>query len=1739
MEDPDWNQVQVDKYPDSPWLHKPPSEKALQDYLPDLVFRSSEVRDSAAFVTDIQKRTLFGHPSRVTPIKPGPQEYIFAPSELSPAPAPTILELKPPGPLPTDPPPPNKFMYPQAPTFTLRKTDVYQRGYAYTAPYYLSSKDADHARMMRVVLPPQLSPRLSNGKYEHDPVPNCVQMVPGVPFAFEIDGDPDELHTIGAIHTFESLRHEPEFWDIYKDTVLVAKGLRGCRPAGNTDTVFPISDYPLKPNDRSPTDLPSGSKEGSFNLANTLLKGIGKGVVLPAAQVDTPEFRGQLCTVLQALSRLRRLILQKTVTKLEYDATEFNSEDMNIVGYGGLEPNNGTSCQTNFSGNWKSIAKTLGISGAPHTDSGDEDTRKTHVMVFFDLPPDSDPGAFLLARAGLYLRELNTWAVHIIFDGVDVHAGIGTETSLSKDEFRKWVETELETAWNHSFLSRIVVVQYAMRTAHNRDTHMSMTPSVRFGNIGPELPTGLRDFATHGQEILGGQEPWANRMGREIIFGFWNQLQLCNLDLDVDIDHLMQSITFKNSAGEQVHLKPLPFHPVKDAEMIARKRGHFEYLRQRYLKMRLYIEKWRFIQFRKALVSEPHDPTGAPDRSFVQWPSRSSISTAPQENATALFNADFEGQVVKILDRIRVGNECCFRVLTDNAEDGPQLIHQNDARLPTQMVQRFLASEIQKVTSVPILDLHRTDSTNQDVGPVEPGPSSVENTKQIEELATERNMNSTHPMTERDVPAPNPQENVNSDHSMPERDNTPPAPNPQDDDPEHDPEYEIEKIVDVAHNAAGTWYSCKFVGYAEEEWTHANELNNCDALLKEFYASLAGADSHEETESESETDRPKRKKKKPNPRKQAIPNPSKKRKQKSTYFSGLSLDNTEHLAALMSSDRLALEVKHVQDNRPTQGRASTAFFSALASPMLIPNILELCYSQSQKLTTLEHVIDNNQSSQLEIATAEFTKLTSSAAVLTQTPTFERVTGLLTRVLRWTSARAHIVVYRWCASTGPNTIKDLFELHRTKGFNGFKENRALGLVVDHVVQHVCDAMKRNPTKHITPSPHHGPFGPIVLGDLTHIPGGLYGLLDKGGKQHNIAPIKLPDPARVNLYAACQTCLLEVFRKAIIMPALRACETMHASSNNRSRTDSDDGIICRAICRGAVLDCIVDVCQDDGILASSVIDTVIDSPWLAFPISRSDRLGAALQNRTDLTLAPLKEWLSEQCDNDPQIREHSKGLGDEIHSVLLEMTAGQPHPDTIERLGNSAATKPPTRSKMSGGRTRRVAGYIRPDLEVIVPTGTTPRFTLVGLVIREALNLSRGLEPGDVHLRRLLQGHHATQSMAGHGPMAERNPDHLNPRREFNHYTMLFKEHLSPIQLTSPVGLSNALSWFGTGQGFVTEQFLNSLRPSGGFFKDDANGMVQQFQNVISQNQMLSIPMQFDNSRAWGRQPNPALLAQPTKKNTGKQRSATFTPKRKRGGGGGEAPKDKLTLHEKFDPLYAEAVQTGWTKHLGTIAGKDPMKAQKDELPTWASTVKLMSDLEIPAFKTGLTAMQLVNTLAFSHVVRMPTVMEMADWIAENKDLGAVTGLEFLGFRTSTRDQIRASYICFHHFLEHFLIQEDRDLLGFHPPFTEHVLCKIPRWNQMLKSDKSATLEEIAAQLGSLPWKSGQNLTDATSLPLPVVVNRVDLENALKQEDEAEAEEPSESLQANTELQAESGQSSSLGMGRLIEARMSDI
>ncbi|KAJ7477495.1 hypothetical protein FB451DRAFT_1338790 [Mycena latifolia] len=304
-----------------------------------------------------------------------------------------------------------------------------------------------------------------------------------------------------------------------------------------------------------------------------------------------------------------------------------------------------------------------------------------------------------------------------------------------------------------------------------------------------------------------------------------------------------------------------------------------------------------------------------------------------------------------------------------------------------------------------------------------------------------------------------------------------------------------------------------------------------------------------------------------------------------------------------------------------------------------------------------------------------------------------------------------------------------------------------------------------------------------------------------------------------------------------------------------------------------------------------------------------------------------------------------------------------------------------------------------------------------------------------------------------------------------------QHFPGLKLTGPIGLSNTLSWFGTGQGAGTERFLNHLNPMGGFFAADLETMVQNFDSIILHNAQSPDIIQFDNQKAWGNQPNPELAAQPTIKRTE------------------DGPKEKHTLTHKFSPYFAEDVQTKWRAHLGDLADQDPGN-YTGNLPTWASTIRLISELGIPSFKTGLTAMQLVNTLVFSKVVQMPSVVEMAKWIADNPSLRAVAGLKALGFHANTRDQIQGSYICFHNCLAKYLTANDRDTLGFHPPFTEHLLCKIPRWEKYLEAEHAPTLTQIAASMGIVNWTAGNDLTDARAIPFPMTATRDDLQAALR-------------------------------------------
>lgn len=142
---------------------------------------------------------------------------------------------------------------------------------------------------------------------------------------------------------------------------------------------------------------------------------------------------------------------------------------------------------------------------------------------------------------------------------------------------------------------------YPAAAATQRSAAMNMTPAQTFGNFAAAQPhkKSQTTFSTHGQVALGNKEAWANRLGREMVFSLWNQLQLCNLDLNLRPNELLQQISFTASDGNEIQLKPFAYDPVQDSDKIKLWNGYYKWYQLQCDSMNLSIVKHHFVQRRR------------------------------------------------------------------------------------------------------------------------------------------------------------------------------------------------------------------------------------------------------------------------------------------------------------------------------------------------------------------------------------------------------------------------------------------------------------------------------------------------------------------------------------------------------------------------------------------------------------------------------------------------------------------------------------------------------------------------------------------------------------------------------------------------------------------------------------------------------------------------------------------------------------------------------------------------------------------------------------------------------------------------------------------------------------------------------------------------------------------------------------------------------------------------------------
>jgi len=235
------------------------------------------------------------------------------------------------------------------------------------------------------------------------------------------------------------------------------------------------------------------------------------------------------------------------------------------------------------------------------------------------------------------------------------------------DDHQKWVDSIVAPAWDHAGPeNRIGYVIYPSGPAVQRYAAMNTTPSQLFGNFGSAQPhkTGQHTFSKHGQVTLGDQDDWANRLGREILGSFYNQLSQCNLDLNLDVNDLLQHISFKrNQDGVSIPLKTLPYHPVQDADHIAFYRGYYQHYREQCLSLHIHIDRKAYARLRDTMREQ--DATAA---------AQSIYNLAERRSLAATLTSTADVEIEEVISRKLVAGKVQF-IYSENKRDTDNRAH--------------------------------------------------------------------------------------------------------------------------------------------------------------------------------------------------------------------------------------------------------------------------------------------------------------------------------------------------------------------------------------------------------------------------------------------------------------------------------------------------------------------------------------------------------------------------------------------------------------------------------------------------------------------------------------------------------------------------------------------------------------------------------------------------------------------------------------------------------------------------------------------------------------------------------------------------------------------------------------------------------------------------------------------------------------------------------------------------------
>ncbi|KAJ7734871.1 hypothetical protein B0H16DRAFT_1577418 [Mycena metata] len=1689
---------------------------------------------------------LYGRPVHVVAEKPPlmSEEFMWGEDVMSQAPRPAACLAPAPAAAP-----PHPYTYPKADPYTCNETvdKRWARGYCYTTLFTPSEKGLLRERLLKTKTPPLL-PRVYEGKLVIDPIAGMIQMPGSVPFVQHTKDHPDEAVTLACAHSLASIRSVyPDIADEVENLSLQLRDATFGRDAENGEPpIIPIYAIPgLNRNARSvdAKKLPPGSFDGSYNLASTRGEGEGAGVTMPAVQASTPEATERITLVLRLLHAIQRLILPRSISKFEYDVTEAHSKLNNVVSFGGLEPN-GTSCQMNVSSAGYDLTHFIGEhQGAWHTDIGDDWTRWTTVTMLLKLPEGSDPGAFCLARCGLYIREVDAWIVFLVFRGNDLHSGFSpTMPPIPRSEVNDLLRAP--------GVIRVVYVNYPSRVATTRSGSMSMTPATNFGNYGSTSAAKAeqRHYSdATSTPIFSSVRVQANWLAREAAQNFQNALAWSGLKLNVGMTKLLSSMSYNDPQLGETHVEAPVFDLELHKDQMSRWWRFYEWHRYLCKKYLILITKDEFRTAQAQLASYTMDAPAVP---YTQL-DRAAISAPSPDESLANSGQAPEHIVDAVLDR-RIVEGVTRWTLKLDAQEEPSIItgfpswahHPLNAPKFAQFVAASQISGVNSVDKHTIIDedVDMPDASSSLVAPVasaepEHPPITVLGDDEVEcilapHLVQQRLAAVTRleeVITTSTQPSASSSEGGGSSIQATARRSGRAAAQKESVLDLDVGEWVVEAIMDIDLTEMEPLWRVRWEGFNSDDdtWENLTALVGARKLLDEFNESISYemptlhscllSSRFSSVESEFRPAEPARNSKK----RPLLPDSEVEEEPQEDELEDLeeTLDmesaSMADLDKLFDADYRRLEAEALATTEESLHRSKNYYGPSTTSSMVETLVTQNEY-QTQFNDYMMFVPKSAQQTPQwtqHSAVLSLNRIIQATAVLPELATDVAKTSILDRSLRWEMARSNMLLYGWYRETGVLLARTLVDAHRKGGFPGLdKAHPLFSRFVHHIFSYVLaqsedrkatkKQRRQNPDapqrRRKAPEPLHPPSSfEVNPSELGSLPYDLYGLREASKKTR--VPLRLPTKCMAldtpeALYKCTENLIQDVWSNELILPPVVSMDK--ALAIGKRKYDSTALVRDRAIARGAVLQCIVDACGgDESILASSDMENLLGSPAKIFPerIQKESKFAAAVLKNPEKTLAPLTEWLAARLDSSPHILDYAARTARIVHRGLLELHYGISlrdehflNPDMLYDESEDVPFIAPALNRQSSRKKNQY--YCPPTPDSLLPDPNAPYFGAIGLVLRERLNEMREFSAGDPVLRNVLQGRHPTQGRE------QFDRDQTDPARQFSEYAKLICKALPGAKLTGHLGISRLLAYMGTGQGNKTREFVESGDGDGMLF-DDLASCVSHFRDTEVENMSLLTDFRTKlSSRAahlpgfkrtynaciWGQASNHMLL-QPTIGKPGHKR--------------------RCTIDEKFTPYFTSEIQTKWVSFLGDMFGHDPATYQGTK-PSWADGLRFILDLRVVGFQSGLTPLQFANNLVFLGICQAPEPQEVADWIASNKSLGAYNGLVKLGFVLTGYSSIIAAYMIVFQHLDTYLSGADKAALGFSALFVEHLLCKVGRWEYRLRLQRldfnRMAAHAVQSQASGGGWVSGANLSPQNYLlfPLPLTLDHTTLAATIK-------------------------------------------